>query len=276
MNGGALTGTAQTAMATPLVLEEREGAVLTLQMNRPERLNALNVELGRALVDALLRASRDEAVRVVVLTGAGRGFCAGGDLDLLRDARSRNAGNELEGLVRAGKEIALEICSMPKPVIGAVNGPAAGGGMNLALACDIRIASDQASFGEAFARIGLFPDFGGMYFLPRLVGAAKAAELFWSAEMISAAEAARIGIVNRVVPHEAFAMETQKLAGHLAAAPPMAARVVKRMLFESEREALEQVLDEEIRQQMACFLSADCLEGLEAFRQKRVPQFRGH
>jgi 2-(1,2-epoxy-1,2-dihydrophenyl)acetyl-CoA isomerase len=275
MKGDDLSGTAQKPEVSPPVLEEREGAVLTLRMNCPERLNALNVELGRALVDALVRAGRDEAVRVVVLTGAGRGFCAGGDLDLLRDARARNAGNELEGLVRAGKQIALTICSMPKPVIGAVNGPAAGGGMNLALACDIRIASDAASFCEAFARIGLFPDFGGMYFLPRLVGVAKAAELFWSAETISAAEAARLGIVNRVVPQEAFAEETKKFAAQLAATPPMAMRAIKRMLFDSEREALEKVLDEEIQRQVECFLSADCLEGLEAFFQKRSPQFRG-
>lgn len=258
-----------------MVLEERDGAVLTLRMNRPERLNALNVELGRALVDALVRASKDESTRTVVLTGAGRGFCAGGDLELLRDARLRNAGNELEDLVRAGKEIALTICDMAKPVIAAVNGPAAGGGMNLALACDIRIASEQASFCEAFARIGLFPDFGGMFFLPRQVGRAKAAELFWSAETVSAREAERLGIVNRVVPHEAFEEETRKLAARLATAPPMAVRNVKRMLFESEREALEQSLDEEIRHQMECFLSADCLEGLDAFREKRAPQFRG-
>ncbi|HKW88297.1 MAG TPA: enoyl-CoA hydratase [Candidatus Acidoferrales bacterium] len=270
-----MSGIAQTPITSSLVLEERDGAILTLRMNRPERLNALNVELGRALVDALLRAGRDQSVRVVVLTGAGRGFCAGGDLELLRDARSRNAGNELEGLVRAGKEIALAICDMPQPVIAAVNGPAAGGGMNLALACDVRIASEQSSFCEAFARIGLFPDFGGMYFLPRLVGAAKAAELFWSGETLSAAEAARLGIVNRIVPHNIFEEETKNLAAQLATAPPLAVRAVKRMLMKDEREELERVLDEEIRQQVECFLSADCLEGLEAFREKRTPQFRG-
>lgn len=270
-----MAGTTQKPTASPMVLEERDGAVLTLRMNRPERLNALNVELGRELADALARAGRDESVRAIVLTGEGRGFCAGGDLELLRDARSRNAGSELEGLVRSGKEIALEICGMPKPVIAAVNGAAAGGGMNLALACDMRIASEQASFCEAFARIGLFPDFGGMYFLPRLVGASKAAELFWSAETISAAEALRLGIVNRVVPHELVAEEAKKFAARLASAPPMAVRAVKRMLFANEREALERTLDEEIRQQVGCFLSADCLEGLEAFREKRTPRFRG-
>jgi 2-(1,2-epoxy-1,2-dihydrophenyl)acetyl-CoA isomerase len=270
-----MSTTAQKPDMVPLVLEERHEAVLTLRLNRPDRLNALNVALGTALAGALDRAGRDDSVRVVVLTGSGRGFCAGGDLDVLRDARARNAGHELESLVRAGKQIALSIATMPKPVIGAVNGPAAGGGMNLALACDIRIASDQATFGEAFARLGLFPDFGGMYFLPRLVGAARAAELIWSARTISAAEAASLGIVNRVVPQDAFAEETKKLAFQLSAAPPMAVRAVKRMLFGAEREALERALDEEIRQQVECFLSADCLEGLESFRAKRAPQFSG-
>jgi 2-(1,2-epoxy-1,2-dihydrophenyl)acetyl-CoA isomerase len=266
---------AQKSETLPLVLEEREGAVLTLRLNRPERLNALNVPLARAIVDALERASADETARVVVLTGAGRGFCAGGDVAVLRDARSRNAGHELESLVRAGKEIALAICGMSKPVIASVNGPAAGGGMNLALACDVRIASDQASFGESFARLGLYPDFGGTFFLPRLVGPAKAAELFFTGEMISAAEAAQLGIVNRVVLRDALAAETKKLAAQLAAAPPMAASAVKRALFGAERVALERALDAEIEQQVRCFQSADCAEGLEAFFAKRAPQFRG-
>ncbi len=187
--------------------------------------------LGRALVEGLNRAAADGSTRVIILTGAGRGFCAGGDLAVLRDARSRNAGHELEGLLRAGKEIAMAICTMPKPVIAAVNGPAAGAGMNLALACDLRIASDQATFGETFTRVGLFPDFGGTYFLPRIVGVAKAAELFYTAEMISAAEAERLGIVNRVVPEEKFAEEAKKFAARLAAGPPMAIRAIKQVLI---------------------------------------------
>ena len=266
----------QKPVGEALVLEERDGAVLTLRLNRPERLNALNVELGRALVDVLGRAASDGSTRVVILTGAGRGFCAGGDLAMLRDARSRNAGHELEGLLRAGKEIALAIRTMSKPVIAAVNGPAAGAGMNLALACDLRIASDQATFGETFARVGLFPDFGGTYFLPKIVGPAKTAELFYTAEMISAAEAGRLGIVNRVVLEEKFAEEVKKFAAQLAAGPPIAIRAIKQVLFASEREQLERVLDAEIRQQVDCFLSADCAEGLDAFFAKREPRFRGN
>ena len=265
----------QSAAAVPVLLEERDGAVLTLRMNRPERLNALNVELGRALADALRRAAEDSAARVVVLTGAGRGFCAGGDVAFLRDARSRNAAHELESLLHAGKEICLTICDMSKPVLAAVNGPAAGGGMNLALACDLRIASEQASFGQSFANLGLFPDFGGTYYVPRLVGPARAVEMFYTGEMISASEAGRLGIVNQIVPHEKLEEATRQLAAKLAAAPPLAARAVKRTLATAGRAALERALDEENRQQVECFRSEDCAEGLNAFFEKRRPNFRG-
>lgn len=271
-----MSGATQKSVGETLVLEERDGAVLTLRLNRPERLNALNVELGRALVDALRRAASDGSTRVIILTGAGRGFCAGGDLAVLRDARSRNAGHELEGLLRAGKEIAMAIRTMPQPVIAAVNGPAAGAGMNLALACDLRIASEQATFGETFTRVGLFPDFGGTYFLPKIVGAAKAAELFYTAEMISAAEAERLGIVNRVVPHEKFDDNVKQFTTRLADGPPMAIRAIKHALFGAEREDLERALGAEIQEQMECFLSADCAEGLDAFFAKREPRFRGN
>ena len=163
-------GSTTQPAAAPLVLEERAGAVTIIRLNRPEKLNALNMQLGQELVHALLRAQGDRSVHCVVLTGAGRAFCAGGDLEMLRDARQRKATDELEDLVKAGKEICLAIATMPKIVMAAVNGPAAGGGMSLALAGDIRIASDQARFAQSFAQIGLYPDFGGTYFLPRLVG----------------------------------------------------------------------------------------------------------
>lgn len=275
---GASQHPSQPSRATgePLVQEARSGAVLTLRMNRPEKLNALNVELGRALVHALIRAAEDKGIRAVVLTGAGRAFCAGGDLGLLRDVRQRKAPRELEGLLTAGKEICLAIATMTKPVIAAVNGPAAGGGMNLALACDLRIASDKAIFAESFANIGLYPDFGGTYFLPRIVGMALAAELFYTAETISAEDALRLGIVNRVVPADKFEQETKQLAESLAAAPPLAIRDVKRTILADDRKALEIKLDEEIRLQLHCFESEDCLEGLNAFSEKRKPNFRGH
>lgn len=269
-----MSNAAQPA-STPVVLESRTAGVLTITMYRPDRLNALNVELGTALVAALRRAAVDDSVRSIVLTGAGRAFCSGGDLTLLRDARQRNAGHELEGLLRAGMEIVLAIADLPKPILAAVNGPAAGAGMNLALACDLCIASDQATFGENFARIGLYPDFGGTVLLPRLVGPARAAELFYTAEMISAAEALRLGIVNHVVPQDHLPAEAAALAERLAAAPPLAARAVRRVLFGGDRAALERALESEIHQQIECFESEDFLEGLNAFFEKRPPRFRG-
>ena len=269
-----MSQTPQPASA-PVLLASREGAVLTLTMNRPDKLNALSVDLTTALLEAFRRAAADAELRAIVLTGAGRAFCAGGDLALIADARRRNAGQELESLLRGGSQLALAICDTPVPVLAAVNGPAAGAGMNVALACDIRIASENASFGQNFAKVGLFPDFGGTYFLPRLVGPARAAEMFYTGEMISAAEAERIGVVNHVVPQDRLAAEARALAGKLAAAPPIAARAVKKVLFGSDRAALERALELEVQQQVKCFLSEDCTEGLRAFFEKRAPQFRG-
>jgi 2-(1,2-epoxy-1,2-dihydrophenyl)acetyl-CoA isomerase len=259
-----------------VVLEERKGNVAVIRLNRPDKLNALNIELGRGLVHALLHASQDNSVRAVVLTGAGRGFCAGGDLELIRDLRKRNASDELKVLLEAGKEMCLAIATMTKPVIAAVNGPAAGGGMNLALAADMRIASEQASFAESFAKVGLYPDFGGTYFLPRIVGPALSAELFYTAETLSAEDALRLGIVNRVFPADKFEEETQKIVDVLAGAPTVALRDVKRTIVGDDRKNLETKLDEEIRLQIHCFQSEDCLEGLNAFFEKRKPNFKGH
>ncbi len=265
----------QQRAASATVLEERSGAVVTLRLNRPEKLNALIPELGQALVDALRRAADDASVRAVVITGAGRAFCAGGDLELLRDVRQRKAMGELEGLLLAGKEICLAIASMGKPVIAGVNGAAAGGGMNLALACDVRVASSNAKFAESFANVGLYPDFGGTYFLPRIVGPALAAELFYTARLVSAEDALRMGIVNHVFPAEQFEGETRKLAERLAAAPPLAFAGVKRAMLGDDRRELEAKLDEEVRMQVRCFESEDSLEAMNAFFEKRKPNFRG-
>lgn len=269
-----MSHTPQPAIA-PVLLESREGAILTLTMNRPDKLNSLNVDLTTALLEAFRCAAADPELRAIVLTGAGRAFCAGGDLALIADARRRNAGQELESLLRGGSHLALAICDTPVPILAAVNGPAAGAGMNVALACDVRMASENAAFGQNFAKVGLFPDFGGTYFLPRLVGPARAAELFYTGDMISAAEAERIGVVNHVVPHDRLAAEARALAGKLAEAPPIAARAVKKVLFGAERAVLERALEMEVQQQVKCFLSEDCTEGLRAFFEKRAPQFRG-
>ena len=261
--------------AAPVLLESLHAGVLTLQMNRPERLNALNIELGQALVAGMERAAADPAVRAVVLTGAGRAFCAGGDLGLLREMRESGRSGELEPLLRAGVRYILAARTMEKPVIAAVNGPAAGGGMNVALGCDFRIAGDRASFGQSFTKIGLFPDFGGTYLLPRLVGQAHAAELFYHGEMISAEEALRIGVVNRVVPHDRLMPEVEELAARVAAGPPLAIQAVKKVVFAADRAALERALEFEVEQQMRCYFSEDASEGIRAFLEKRAPQFRG-
>ncbi len=261
--------------AAPLVLEALEGGVLTLMMNRPERLNALNVELGIDLDGALGRAAEDSNVRVVVLTGAGRAFCSGGDLGLIREARESGDVRRLEPLLRAGCQLIVRMRTMSKPIIAAVNGAAAGAGMNVALACDIRIAAEQATFGQNFARVGLFPDYGGTYLLPRAVGLAHAAELLYLGHMINAREAERIGVVSRVVANEQILPEARALAMRLAEAPPLAVGALKQVLFASDRAELERALEVEIQQQMKCFASADAGEGIRAFFEKRAPKFEG-
>ncbi len=257
------------------MLESRRDSVCTLTLNRPERLNALNSALAHALLDSLNRLAKDATVRAVVLTGAGRGFCAGGDIELLRKARERDDVTEVEALLKLGKQIILAIAVMPQPVIAAVNGPAAGAGASLAVACATRIASQNASFTQSFAKIGVFPDFGATYFLPRLVGPALATELFLTAETLTAADALRIGLVSHVVPHDRFEEETTLLADRFAAAPPLVVRGIKQALCLDDRTRLERALDEEIRWQVNCFRSRDSLEGLRAFLEKRPPRFQG-
>lgn len=259
-----------------LVLEEWSGTVVTLRLNRPEKLNALNPPLYRELVQALLRAADDRSVRTVVVTGAGRGFCSGGDINYIHGARMRKSLRDFQALLEVGKEVCMAIATMPKLVIAAVNGPAAGGGMSLALACDLRLASDQAMFKQAFAQLGLYPDLGATFFLPRIVGLSRASELFYTSERLSAEEAHRIGIVYAVYPHDQFETEVQKFAAQMAEAPPLAYRDVKRTMISDAHRVLEQTIDEENRLQGHCFLSEDCAEGLNAFLEKRKPNFRGH
>jgi 2-(1,2-epoxy-1,2-dihydrophenyl)acetyl-CoA isomerase len=257
------------------VLEKREGSIATLILNRPERMNALNKDLVLALNAALTRVEADQEINVVVLAGAGRAFCAGGDLAVIGKGRQENDIAELEPILRAGMQAVLKIRTMRQPVIAAVHGAAAGAGMNIALAADIRIASEDAMFGQNFAKVGLFPDYGGTFFLPQLVGPAKAAELFYTGDMMDAAEALRIGIVNRVVPLAQLESEVRALAQKIAQGPGIAIRAVKQTLFGRDLEELTALLDLEVEQQMKCFYSADCGEGIRAFFEKRPPKFQG-
>jgi enoyl-CoA hydratase/carnithine racemase len=256
-----------------LVLESKQDGIATLTLNRPDKLNAINKDLAVALNESLGRLTTDKSIYIVIITGAGRAFCSGGDLGVIGEGRKNNDTTELEPLLRAGMHSVLKIRSMAQPVIAAVNGAAAGAGMNIALAADIRIASESATFGQNFIKVGLFPDYGGTYFLPRLVGPAKAAEMFYTGEMIDAKEALRLGIVNRVVSAGQFESETRKLAQQIAAAPSVSIRAMKNALFGSHKLELEKALDDEVEQQLKCFKSPDCREGINAFLEKRPPKF---
>jgi 2-(1,2-epoxy-1,2-dihydrophenyl)acetyl-CoA isomerase len=267
---------ASHAASALVLLESREGPVITLTMNRPDRLNALNNDLSISLNEAISRIAADHSVHVVILTGAGRAFCAGGDLAAIGKGRSSGEDAELAPLLRSGMQAVLKIRTMPQPVIAAVNGAAAGAGMNLALAADIRVAVEDAMFGQNFAKVGLFPDYGGTYFLPQLVGPSVAAELFYTGDMLDAKTALRLGIVNHVVPAGQFHSEVQSMATKIANGPQVAIRAVKQTVFARDKEALMDALEREVEHQLKCFHSQDCQEGIRAFLEKRPPSFRGH
>ncbi len=234
------------------VLVEIADGMGTVTLNRPEKLNALDRALCDDLREALALLTRSDLVRVIMITGAGRAFCAGADLGVL--------GAEGPALVAAGKDVALAIRAAPQPVLAVVNGPAAGGGANLALACDYRVASDQAAIGQVFHKLGLMPDWGGTFFLPRLVGPSKALELVWSARMVPAAEALALGLFDRVVPHAELAPAARALAAAWAAQPPAAVRRAKQALYLSESSSLAATLDLEIAHQNELFASPDVRE----------------
>jgi 2-(1,2-epoxy-1,2-dihydrophenyl)acetyl-CoA isomerase len=239
-----------------LVGVEVANGIGTVTLNRPEKLNALTRELCAALLAALRSLAARDDVRVLILTGAGRAFCAGADLTILeRDGPA---------LVAAGKEIALAIRSAPQPVIAAINGAAAGGGANLALACDYRIAAEGAALGQVFHKLGIGPDWGGSYFLPRLVGPSQALELIWSARMVPAGEAHALGMVDRVVPGDRLLAEAHALAAVWASQPPLAVRRAKEAIYRSERAVLIDMLDHEITMQHELFATAEARQRLGA------------
>lgn len=254
----------------PEVEVTQESATMTITLNRPDVLNALNGAMHEALARALAEA-RDPGVRAVVVTGAGRGFCVGQDLTEFREA----AGDVAERLRTTYHPNVLALRSLEKPVIAAVNGPAAGAGLSLACACDIRIAADSATFVPAFASIGLVPDSGGTLFVERLLGQARAFEWLASGRKLTAAEAHSWGLVSEVVEAEALAQHAAEAAGRLAAMPTRAIGMTKRLLEAAGSSGLEDQLEREAESQAVATRSEDFAEGVAAFLEKREPRFKG-
>jgi 2-(1,2-epoxy-1,2-dihydrophenyl)acetyl-CoA isomerase len=262
-------------MGDETVLLARQDSVVTLTLNRPECLNAFDRCLRASLAEKLEAVSRDLAVRVLVITGAGRGFCSGGDIRQLAEMKKSHQSVAFRDFLEAGHRVVRRIRSLTVPVVASVNGPAMGGGMNLALACDVRIASDRAIFSQAFVNIGLHPDWGGTFLLPRMLGTGRALEMFLLGDPMKADQALELGLVNYVVPHEKLEAETKKLAERLAAGPALAIGLMKQALYERLETQLDSMMEHEVEAQMKCFESEDFEEGLRAFLEKRRPKFKG-
>jgi 2-(1,2-epoxy-1,2-dihydrophenyl)acetyl-CoA isomerase len=247
-------------------------AIATLTLDRPDALNSLTVPLKESLLGAFRDVERDPAVRVVILTGAGRAFCAGQDL---RERMEPDAAPLATELRDRYNPIIVAMRRLEKPIIGGINGVAAGAGASLAFACDIRIAAEGATFLVAFGRVGLIPDSGATWLLPRLVGSAKAAEMALTTDPLSAADAERFGLVARVVPADSLATEARALAVRLAAGAPRALALTKRALARAEESSLDEALEYEAYLQGMAGATADHREGVAAFVEKRPPRFRG-
>jgi 2-(1,2-epoxy-1,2-dihydrophenyl)acetyl-CoA isomerase len=252
-----------------------DSGITTITLNRPEKLNALAGHMRRDLAEALESASSDRNVYVVVITGAGRAFCAGGDIAAMAELIERRDAEEFSRLLGSARRVVTSIRQMTKPVIASINGPASGAGCNLAFACDLRVASTNATFSQSFAKVGLHPDWGGTYFLPRLVTPNKACEMFFLGDSMDAEEAQRLGIVNRLVAPDELEAATRGLAERLRDAPPISIAAAKHAVYMSQAAELEEMLRYETEAQMRCFESLDGCEGVRAFLEKRAPKFTG-
>ena len=258
-------------MAYENIIYEVSDRIATITLNRPDAMNATTDELYHEFQDALGRVASDPDVGCLILTGAGRGFCAGADLKARKDDMT-----PLQRRTRHRwllKDIVEPLIRLEKPVIAAVNGAAAGAGFNIALACDFVIASDKASFIQAFAKVGLVPDLGGLYLLSRVVGIAKAKELCFTARKVGAEEAQVIGIVNHVVPHDTLLDEARAIAATIAKGSPTALAMTKTLLNKSSNSTLDQMLEFESYAQTVAYLTPEYEEGVQAFREKRAPDF---
>jgi 2-(1,2-epoxy-1,2-dihydrophenyl)acetyl-CoA isomerase len=258
------------------LIVERRGGIVTVTLHRPEKMNAINGVMWRELIDVFDEVQDDTSARVLVITGNGDGFCSGADLTDPAQAEGMQSG--IGGSLRSMRVVgraALRLHELTVPTIAAVNGVAAGAGCNLALGCDLVVASERARFSEIFSKRGLSVDFGGSWILPRLVGLHRAKELVFLADVVDAAEAERLGIVNRVVPHDELGAAVNELADRLAALPPVQLSVSKRLLNQSFSVSMAEALEFEDVAQVMNFQSADTAEAVLAFVQKRAPEFTG-
>lgn len=262
-------------MSETCVSLEKKDSVAEITLLRGEVLNSFNEQMRAELLGNLYSVVNDNSVRSVLLTGSGRGFCAGQDLAELTAAEKNNTPLAFDRLVESYNEVVRTICTAEKPFVCAVNGVAAGAGANLALACDFVVASEKASFVQAFVNVGLIPDSGGTFFLPRLLGLAKAKELILLGEKVSAEEAFKLGLIYQVAPENLFLEEARKLCARLAAMPTLAIGRAKKALHESLGNNLFQQLNVEKTLQTLSSQSADYREGLHAFIEKRKPTFTG-
>lgn len=275
-------------MSEDVLIDKRDNGVALITLNRPESLNAMGGSLMPMLAAYLDDVSNDRNVRCVVLTGAGRAFCAGGDVKGMaagRDAILNNGGDAsspastfargVAGLRESQRRTSFVLHTMPKPTIAMVNGHAVGAGLSLALACDLRVASDNAKLGTIFRNVGFSGDFGGSYFLQKLVGSGKARELYFTGDVLSADDALKIGMVNRVVAHEALEQETMILAAQLASGPTLAFARMKENLNRGEHSDLMTALDQEALNMQLSGQTSDHRDAAKAFVEKRQPTFRG-
>jgi len=270
-----------------VLLDKRSDGVAVVTLNRPDSLNAMGGQLLPLLAEHLTECAHDARVRCVVLTGAGRAFCAGGDVKDMAASRDVVGGGDapvspaasfahgVEALREVQRGTSYALHSMPKPTLAMVNGVAVGAGLSLALACDLRIASEQARFGTVFRNVGFSGDFGGSWFLPRLVGLEKARELYFTGAIVDAPEAQRIGMVTRVVPHERLEEETMALATHLASGPSLAYARMKENLNRAMSCDLLTLLDQEALNMRLSGSTSDHKEAAKAFVEKRKPKFSG-
>ena len=258
----------------PDLLESIDDGVATLTLNRPEALNALSMEIRHGLLEAMERLAEDDSVACVILTGAGRGFSAGGDVKSMGERAARGFEYRARSIQNSHR-IPMMMRTFPKPIIGMINGVAVGAGLSMALACDLRVAARSARFGTGFLKIGLSGDWGGSWTLTRLVGTAKARELYLLGDMISADEALSCGMVNRVVDDADLLAATMTMARRIAALPRVTVGYTKKNLFAAETESFATVLDMEAFHQARCSQTEDHREAVAAFKEKRKPVFKG-